>query len=103
MTGLQVWAQTELRRQGVQNISQVIVATNCLVDYQMQQEGKGKEGKQMHDIGLKDARPFGEKGLVAEASSKKAMSINGEMQEKKQGILLLHLQRPSLEEGLQLE
>lgn len=61
MTGLQVLAQTELRRSGVQNISQAIAAIDSLVDYQIQPKGKGKKGTRMHNIGSKNARPSSEK------------------------------------------
>lgn len=33
MAGLQGWAQTELRRQGVHNVVQAIAAADRLVDY----------------------------------------------------------------------
>ena len=33
MSGLQGWAQTELRRQGVQDLPSAMAAANCLVDY----------------------------------------------------------------------
>ena len=35
MSGLQGWAQTELRRQGVRDLPTVMAAANCLVDYKM--------------------------------------------------------------------
>ena len=35
MSNLQGWAQTELRRQGVQDLIAVMAATDCLVDYKM--------------------------------------------------------------------
>ena len=35
MSGLQWWAQTELRRQGVCDLPATIAAANCLVDYKM--------------------------------------------------------------------
>ena len=48
MSGLQGWAEIELRRQGVQDLPSDIVATDYLVDYKMTfsptptQKGKGK-------------------------------------------------------------
>ena len=33
--GLQAWAQTELRRQGVKDLHAVMVATDYLVDYKL--------------------------------------------------------------------
>ena len=35
MSNLQGWAQTKLRRQGVQDFIAVMVVTDCLVDYNM--------------------------------------------------------------------
>ena len=35
MSGLQWWAQTELRRQGVRDLPTIIATANCLVDYKM--------------------------------------------------------------------
>lgn len=45
MASLQSSEQLELRRQAVQNVAQAIAAADHLVDYQMQQEGQGKRGK----------------------------------------------------------
>ncbi|RVW58435.1 hypothetical protein CK203_114986 [Vitis vinifera] len=35
MSGLQGWAQTELRRQGVRDLPAAMAAADCLVDYKM--------------------------------------------------------------------
>ena len=35
MSGLQGWAQTELRRQGVHDLPAAMAAADCLVDYKM--------------------------------------------------------------------
>ena len=35
MFGLQGWAQTKLRRQGVRDLPTAMVAADCLVDYKM--------------------------------------------------------------------
>ena len=35
MSGLQGWAQTELRRQGVRDLPTAMAAVDCLVDYKM--------------------------------------------------------------------
>ena len=35
MSGLQGWAQIELRRQGVQDLLSAMAAADCLVDYKM--------------------------------------------------------------------
>ena len=35
MSGLQGWAQTELRRQGIRDLPTTMVAADCLVDYKM--------------------------------------------------------------------
>ena len=35
MSGLQGWAQTELRRQGVQDLPSAMAAADCLVNYKM--------------------------------------------------------------------
>ncbi|KAL0290944.1 UNVERIFIED_CONTAM: hypothetical protein Sangu_2552700 [Sesamum angustifolium] len=35
LSGLQAWAQTELRRQGVKYLPSAIVATNQLVDFRV--------------------------------------------------------------------
>ena len=35
MSGLQGWAQTELRRQGVRDLPVAMATINCLVDYKM--------------------------------------------------------------------
>ena len=35
MSGLQGWAQTEFRRQGVRDLPVAMAAANCLVDYKM--------------------------------------------------------------------
>ena len=35
MSGLQGWAQTELRRQGVRDLPAAMATVNCLVDYKM--------------------------------------------------------------------
>ena len=35
MSGLQGWAQTELRRQGVRDLPAAMAAVDCLVDYKM--------------------------------------------------------------------
>ena len=49
MFGLQGWAQTELRRQGVQDLPSVMAAANCLFDYKVTtsptptQKGKGQK------------------------------------------------------------
>ena len=35
MSGLQGWAQTELRRQGIRDLPTAMAAADCLVDYKM--------------------------------------------------------------------
>ena len=35
ISGLQAWAQIELRRQGVQDLPAAMVTADCLVDYKM--------------------------------------------------------------------
>ena len=35
MSGLQGWAQTELRRQGVWDLSTAMATADCLVDYRL--------------------------------------------------------------------
>ena len=35
MSGLQGWAQTELRRQGVQDLPSAMAAADCLSDYRV--------------------------------------------------------------------
>ena len=35
VSGLQAWAQTELRRQGVKDLSATTEAADCLVDYKL--------------------------------------------------------------------
>ena len=35
VSGLQAWAQTELRRQGVKHLPAAMVAADCLVDYKL--------------------------------------------------------------------
>ena len=49
MSGLQGWAQTELRRQGAQDLSSAMAAADCLLDYKVNpsptptQKGKGQK------------------------------------------------------------
>ncbi|XP_059664093.1 uncharacterized protein LOC132309845 [Cornus florida] len=50
MSGLQPWAQAELRRQGVRDLPTAMTAADCLVDFKMtgsttQDKKKSKEGK----------------------------------------------------------
>ncbi|XP_059625412.1 uncharacterized protein LOC132268599 [Cornus florida] len=50
MSGLQPWAQAELRRQGVRDLPTTMTAADCLVDFKMtgsttQDKKKSKEGK----------------------------------------------------------
>ena len=50
MSGLQGWAQTELRRQGVRDLPTAMAAADCLVDYKLgntvpTQKAKKQEGK----------------------------------------------------------
>ncbi|RVW90844.1 Retrovirus-related Pol polyprotein from transposon 17.6 [Vitis vinifera] len=51
MSGLQGWAQTELRRQGVRDLPVAMATINCLVDYKM-----GGDISTMQDPSQKEAR-----------------------------------------------
>lgn len=68
ISGLQPWAQTELRRQGVCDLTGAMAAADCLVDYKLdgnartskasrfeKDKGKGKGKQQEEDKGEKDS------------------------------------------------
>ena len=59
MFGLQGWAQTELRRQGVRDLPAAMAVVDCLVDYKMggiistMQRPKSEEGKKARRLRLR--------------------------------------------------
>jgi hypothetical protein len=63
MSGLQVWAQLELRRQGVKDVATAMAAADGLVDFR-QEKGEGEKEPKFKDKGKK------KKGEEADAVSK---------------------------------
>ncbi|RVW91492.1 hypothetical protein CK203_046164 [Vitis vinifera] len=59
MSGLQGWAQTKLRRQGVRDLPAAMAVVDCLVDYKMggiistMQRPKSEEGKKARRLRLR--------------------------------------------------
>ncbi|KAK9113309.1 hypothetical protein Syun_020106 [Stephania yunnanensis] len=68
-TGLQTWAQAELRRQGVKDLPGAIVAADSLVDFKTSSspsEGKGKEKKPFKTHQKKgEKKPFSPKPVAS--------------------------------------
>ena len=68
MSGLQGWAQTELRRQGVQDFPSAMAAVNCLFDYKVTssptptQKGKGQKQESSRKLESKTSKTSGGKG-----------------------------------------
>ena len=65
MSGLQGWAQTELRRQGVQDLPSAMATTNCLSDYRVTssptptQKGKGQNKESNRKLDSKTSKSGG--------------------------------------------
>ena len=68
MSGLKGWAQTELRRQGVQDLPLAMAAADCLVDYKMTssptptRKGKGQKQESSRKLEAKTSKMSGDKG-----------------------------------------
>ena len=74
MSGLQGWAQTELRRQGVRDLPTAMAAADCLVDYKLgnivpTQKSKSEGNKKAKFEG-KNHKKAGWKNLKGKAPSK---------------------------------
>ena len=57
VSGLQGWVQTELRRQGVKDLSAAMVVADCLVDYKL--SGSTSIGKKQKPEGFKKHKAVG--------------------------------------------
>jgi hypothetical protein len=53
MTGLQMWAQLELRRQGLRDLTSAMAAADGLVDFHQNKEGGEKQKPKLKEKGLK--------------------------------------------------
>ena len=71
MSGLQGWAQTKLRRQGIHDLPTTMATVDCLVDYKM-----GGAISTMH-------KPKSEGGKKAKAESKTSKKSGWKKQNKK--------------------
>ena len=76
MSGLQGWAQTELRRQGVQDLPSAMAAADCLLDYKVNpsptptQKGKGPKLESNRKSEKKTSKSGGKGGKKPERQAK---------------------------------